>query len=179
MSTIKSNHSRWLIIAAVAFFFMIIIPAFFGGDQFPLDKRVLLIGILGIAVGLLTALGLAINFVIDRYIRPLKQLAEETNLITAVNPSHRIDIKGVKEVRLLAQVINEKAESFEELQKDVWRKIELATAQSEEEKNILAAIVSELPEGILICNAEGQIILYNKQARRYLEGDEIRTFRAA
>ncbi len=133
-------------------------------------------GILGIAVGLLGALGLAMSLMIRRYIRPLRKLAEETNLITSVNPSHRIDIKGGKEVLRLAQVINEKAESFEEDQKEVCRKIELATTQSEEEKNILAAIISELPEGILICNAECQILLYNKQARRYLEGDEKRTF---
>jgi DNA polymerase III subunit epsilon len=177
LSTIKSNNSRWLIIAAVAFFFMIIIiPDFYSRDQFPLDKTVFVVGILGIAVGLLAALGLARRVMIDRYIRPLRELAEETNLITSVNPSHRIVIKGGKEVLRLAQVINEKADSFEELQKDVWRKIELATAQSEEEKNILAAIVSELPEGILICNAECQILLYNKQARRHLEGDEKRTF---
>jgi DNA polymerase-3 subunit epsilon len=167
-----------LILAAAAFFFMIIIPAFLGGDQFPLDQRVFVVGILGIAIGFLAALGLAMSVMIHRYVRPLRKLAEETNLITSVNPSHRIDIKGGKEVLRLAQVIKEKAESFEELQKDVRRRIELTTKQSEEEKNILAAIVSELPEGILICNAEGQILLYNKQARRYLEGDEKRPFPA-
>jgi DNA polymerase-3 subunit epsilon len=173
----SSNNSLRLIIAAVLSFFMIIIiTAFSFRDQWPWDQRAFVVGILGIAAGLLAALGLAMSVMIHRYIRPLRKLAEETNLITSVNPSHRIDIKGGKEVLRLAQIINEKADRFEELQKDVWRKIELATAQSEEEKNILAAIVSELPEGILICNAEGQILLYNKQARRYLEGDEKRTF---
>ncbi len=47
--------------------------------------------------------------------------------------------------------------------------IRLASVEAEEEKNILAAFISELPEGVLICNAEGQILLYNRQARQFLE----------
>jgi DNA polymerase-3 subunit epsilon len=46
--------------------------------------------------------------------------------------------------------------------------IEEARATAEEEKNILAAIMAELPEGVLICNNDGRILLYNKQARRFL-----------
>ncbi|MBW2438023.1 MAG: DNA polymerase III subunit epsilon, partial [Deltaproteobacteria bacterium] len=38
------------------------------------------------------------------------------------------------------------------------------------EKNTLAAIMAELPEGVLICNTEGQIILYNSRARQLLSG---------
>jgi len=172
----SDKNSGWLITAAVFAFFMIIIAALSFRHQPPLDQGAFGVGILGIAVGLLAVLGLALSVMIHRYIRPLRKIAEETNLITSVNPSHRINIKGGREILRLVQIINEKADRFEELQKDVWHKIQLALAQAEEEKNILAAIVSELPEGILICNAEGQILLYNKQARRHLEGDDKITF---
>jgi DNA polymerase-3 subunit epsilon len=43
-----------------------------------------------------------------------------------------------------------------------------ARAQSEEEKSILAAIMSELPEGVIVCNPEGQILLYNNRAKLLL-----------
>jgi DNA polymerase-3 subunit epsilon len=166
------KKSWWPVVAAFCACFLLIIAAFSFWREPPLDQRSVMAGILIIAAGLLAVLGLAAGFMIHRYIRPLRKLAEETNLITSVNPSHRIDMKGVRDITRLVQIINEKADRFEELQKDVSTKIQLAMAQAEEEKNILAAIVSELPDGILICNAEGRILLYNKQARRCLEGDE-------
>jgi DNA polymerase-3 subunit epsilon len=47
--------------------------------------------------------------------------------------------------------------------------IHFARTESEKERNILAAVVSELSEGILICNSDGQIILYNKKAKQMFE----------
>ncbi|PKN04970.1 MAG: DNA polymerase III subunit epsilon [Deltaproteobacteria bacterium HGW-Deltaproteobacteria-9] len=167
------NKYRWSIVASIATFCILIIMITFSfRQQAPFDHKALLISLFMITLLLLAGLGFAIGILFHHYIRPMRKLAEETILITSVNPSHRIDIKGGKEVLHLVQIINEKADRFEELQKDVWYKIQLAMAQAEEEKNILAAIVSELPEGILICNAEGQILLYNKQAKHYLEGDD-------
>jgi DNA polymerase-3 subunit epsilon len=171
----SDNKSRWLIIAALLIFCMITIAVFALWQQLPFDQKTVLVGILNIGIGFLAALGLAMGVAIHRYIRPLRKIAEETNLISSVNPSHRIDLKGDKEILRLVQIINAKADHFEELQKDVWHKIQMAMAQAEEEKNILAAIVSELPEGILICNADGQILLYNKQARRDLEANDRNT----
>jgi DNA polymerase-3 subunit epsilon len=169
----SGNNFWWLFIAALAAFLTItVMTAFSFSYRLPLDSRTFTAMVLVIAVLALTGLGLALGVMIHRYIRPLRKVAEETIVISSVNPSHRIASQGGGEVRRLIQIINDKADSFEELQKDVWRKIQMAMAQAEEEKNILAAIVSELPEGILICNADGSILLYNKQARRYLEGDD-------
>lgn len=36
-------------------------------------------------------------------------------------------------------------------------------------ENILAAFISELPEGVLICNTAGEMLLYNRRAREFLE----------
>ncbi|MGB5079241.1 MAG: exonuclease domain-containing protein, partial [Burkholderiales bacterium] len=45
-------------------------------------------------------------------------------------------------------------------------------ARLEEERNRLAALMSELVEGVLVCNAEGRILLYNEQARALFTGAE-------
>jgi len=39
------------------------------------------------------------------------------------------------------------------------------------EQNILGAIISELPQGVLICNAEGQVLLFNRRARELCDRD--------
>jgi CBS domain-containing protein len=99
----------------------------------------------------------------------ISKLAEETNLIAFVNPSHRINIEVNKDFVRLVRAINKLADRYEELSNDVQQKIQLANAETEAEKSILAAVMSELPEGVLICNAEGQILLYNNRARQFLE----------
>jgi DNA polymerase-3 subunit epsilon len=96
------------------------------------------------------------------------RLAEETRIINSVNPAHRIRLEGSKDIQRLVQIINEAADRIESLQQNVNLKVSQAKAETENEKNILAAILSDLPEGVLICNEEGQIILYNIQAKLFL-----------
>lgn len=181
----NSNNKSWWFIAASAAIFLIIITivAFSFWHQLSLDQRVFLAGIFkrhfgyifSVAFFLLAGLGFALDGIFRNYINPMSKLAEETALIHSVNPSHRIKLEGGKSILRLVQIINEGACNLEELQRNVEQRIELAKTEAEEEKNILAAIISELPEGVLICNAEGQILLYNKQARQFLEGDDSET----
>ena len=117
---------------------------------------------------LLAGLGFALDGIFHTYILPMGRLAEEATLINSVNPSHRIKLEGSKDIIRLAQIVNEAADRYEELQNNVEKKIHLARAESEEEKDILAAIMSELPEGVLVCNTEGRILLYNKRVKQFL-----------
>ncbi|MBI9084317.1 MAG: hypothetical protein JEZ11_12015 [Desulfobacterales bacterium] len=121
----------------------------------------------GICV-ILAAIGFAIDGIYRNYVLPINRLTEETRLIHAVNPSHRIRVEGGRDMLALAQVINEGADQFEALFQSVGRKIEAARSELEDEKNILVAIMAELPEGVLICNTDGRILLYNRRARHLL-----------
>lgn len=47
-------------------------------------------------------------------------------------------------------------------------RIQEADSNLQAEKKILAAVISELPEGVLICNAEGRMLLFNRRAREFL-----------
>ncbi len=106
------------------------------------------------------------SLVIRLYIHPVRRLAEETKLIQTANSSHRITPHGGTSLRDLTTTINDLAEHFSNLQKSVDKEITLSKADLEKEKNILAAFVGELQEGVLICTAEGRIIFYNRQAKR-------------
>jgi DNA polymerase-3 subunit epsilon len=46
--------------------------------------------------------------------------------------------------------------------------VETAKAKTEAEKNMLATIMSELTQGVLICDTVGRILLYNREAQRVL-----------
>ena len=103
------------------------------------------------------------------YIIPILQLAEETRLITAVNPKYRANVQGGPEVRHLIGIINESAVANEQLQNEVDQRIAQAAAALDEEKNRLVALMSELPHGVIVCNTDGQILLYNQQAMALIE----------
>lgn len=99
------------------------------------------------------------------YIIPILQLAEETRLISAVNPKHRVTIQGGPEIRHLIGIINESAAAYERLQTEIDQRISQSATDLDEEKNRLAALMSELPHGVIVCNTDGQILLYNQQAK--------------
>jgi DNA polymerase-3 subunit epsilon len=98
---------------------------------------------------------------------PMNKLSEEVELIHSVNPAHRIQLEGAHGLMQLVEKINAGAEKYEKMEKSVFDRVHIAKAELEEEKNILAAIMAELPEAVLVCNKEGMIILYNSQAKRY------------
>ena len=99
--------------------------------------------IFAIAFLILAGIGFALDGIFHIYILPLSRLSEETVLINSVNPSHRVKTDGSKDIVRLAQTINDWAERCEILQNDVQTQVDLAKAEAEREKNILAAIMAE------------------------------------
>ena len=142
-----------------------------GQLQFILTLLTQFIGpVLFITLLILLVSGAAVLTVFRKFILPTRKIADEIALINSSNPSHRIRSDGGMEIRQLCERINEGAERYESLAKNVEEKIQHARAASEQEKNTLAAIMAELPEGVLICNTEGRILLYNNRARQMLIG---------
>ncbi len=123
--------------------------------------------ILVIGLALIAWFGFMFARVFRNAIIPMNQLSEEVELIHSVNPAHRIQLEGAYGLTQLVEKINTGAEQYEKLEKSVFDRVHIAKAELEEEKNILAAIMAELPEAVLVCNKEGMIILYNSQAKRY------------
>lgn len=103
------------------------------------------------------------------YIIPVLRMAEQARLITTANPSYRITTEGAHELVMLADVINESAEAFQKLQVEVDSKIHLSSLALKEERNRLAALMSELPYGVVVCNRDGRILLYNPLAQEMLQ----------
>ncbi len=140
-----------------------------------LDERAFLSDILADRLGIIVIftffLLIGVGSTLDRLFKiymHATRLHEETQLILTANPDHRITPEGPSETRQLAHVINTFAERHQSLQLDVETKIRAARADLEEEKDILAALMSELAQGVLVCNIEGQILLYNHRARLLL-----------
>lgn len=173
----SNNKFWWFAAVSISITLMIvsILTVLFWQHLSPEEKLFLIninkqhfVYIFSVAFLLLGVLVFALDGIFNTFILPIGRLAEEATLINSVNPSHRISLEGSKDIMRLVQIINEGADRFEELQKNIDQKINLAKAKAVEEKNMLAAIMSELPEGVIICNAEGRIILYSRKAKEFL-----------
>jgi len=121
---------------------------------------------LGLAIGLVVAAVAVTAAVLVRvYVLPLRRLAREASLIANANPAYRTDTWRLPPLRGLALAVNELAERSQAAQQDVEGQIGAAGAELEQERNRLAALMSELTLAVLVCNVEGQILLYNAAAR--------------
>lgn len=127
----------------------------------------LLVGILG--VGLISVM---LQPVIRSYFTDTRSLAEEARIMLTANPDYHIEPRGASGLRLLGEALNEFAGRARELREEVDARIAEAKASVEEERNRLAALMSELTQGVLVCNREGRILLYNERARQLFAGGD-------
>jgi DNA polymerase III subunit epsilon len=111
------------------------------------------------------ALGALVWLLYRAYALAPMRMREQALVMVASNPSLRLQERGASEIRTLAQVVNALADQRESLQQDVAQKIEQAKASVEEERNRLAALMSELTQSVVVCNLDGRILLYNSRAR--------------
>ncbi len=120
--------------------------------------------------GLITAFGFIAGMMLLRglfqqYVQGLLRMAETLHLMLGANRNFRVTPEGPPEVRELARAANDLAQQRDELLTDVDAQIRQAKATVEEEKNRLAALMSELAMGVVVCNLDGRILLYNSRAR--------------
>ncbi len=120
--------------------------------------------------GLLTVMGFVAGVMLLRslfqhYVHGLMRMAETLRLMLGANRNFRVAPEGPPEIRELARAANDLAQQRDELLNDVEAQIGQAKATVEEEKNRLAALMSELALGVVVCNLDGRILLYNSRAR--------------
>lgn len=101
------------------------------------------------------------------YLAATRALGQEAEVLLA-NPGHRLRLKGPFELQALARLINRLAAEKEALEREVAAKIAEAKGLVERERQLLAALVGHLPQGVVLANPRGQVLLYNPTARRLL-----------
>lgn len=112
---------------------------------------------------LLMLLAILLKLVFDAWLAPLSRLSEQAGLLLS-NPGHRAVPEGAPQVRLLAERFNALAAASQQVQDEGQARIDSAMRSLADEKNRLAALMADLSLGVLVCNLEGRILLYNTQA---------------
>ncbi len=114
------------------------------------------------------AFGFAADWIFRAYVVPINRMAEKMEVINTVNPDLRVPVSGSSDVRQLAHILNQSAERMAGLVHGVASEATRDRGTVESERAILAALLSDLPQGILVCNLKGRIVFYNRKAKKLL-----------
>jgi DNA polymerase-3 subunit epsilon len=123
-----------------------------------------------VLIGMTWVLGLVsiaatLHWLFRRYAAAPARLVEQTQVLLAAPKAAPMNHEGTKETKALADVIFQLASQRDSLREDVAAQIAQASAGVQQEKNRLAALMSELTQSVVVCNLDGRIILYNNRAR--------------
>ncbi|MDA3916502.1 MAG: exonuclease domain-containing protein [Deltaproteobacteria bacterium] len=177
----KQTHPFWKYVSftLLGLTAVIFIILFFFWNSLNNEESTLLIKIFNqyylYIIGILFISGCAVffglEFIFNEYIKPLKKISSEASMIVSSNHSHRLNITGNKDIKLLSSAINNFAENLENMDKNITEQALTARKDTEKERNLLAAIMAELPQGVVICNKNGRILLFNNLAKTILTQD--------
>lgn len=98
------------------------------------------------------------------YVLGLRRAASEVEAL-AQDGSRRLQPDGPSEMQELAVAVNKLAERRQVLERDVEERIRSANRAADEERNRFAALISEIKLGVVVCNRDGRVLLYNPRAR--------------
>ena len=94
------------------------------------------------------------------------QLAEQARVLLTTPGGRTVgSASWPADLRALAQTLEALAAQREQLRADVAQEVARASRAMEQERNRLAALMSELTQGVVVCNLDGRILLYNTRAR--------------
>lgn len=129
------------------------------------------IALLGAA--LVAGLVVGVQRVIVGQRRAAGVLLDETRLIADASRDHRIDPGAVSPWGELARTVNHLADHRRRAEDDVDQQIAAAREDIARERNLLAALMSELAVAVVVCNPHGRILLYNAAVRDLGEATDV------
>ena len=129
----------------------------------PLGLEAVELAVAGLA-GLAVAGLVAAWFVRARLLRPIAALAAETSFIAEARSGHVVSPAAHPWLRPLPQAIGALADALARERARRAEEIADATRDVAEQKARLEAILRDLSEGVLVCNLDHRVLLYNQTA---------------
>jgi DNA polymerase-3 subunit epsilon len=120
------------------------------------------------AAGLAVMLGALLRAWFAAYPQAARRMADEVRDLHAVDAERRVEPRGGPEMQQLAAAMNAFAVVHRTLKTSIGARVDESNARLEQEKQRLAALMSQLAQSVIVCNDEGRILLYNARATELL-----------
>ena len=107
----------------------------------------------------------ALKRLYHQHVAAAAQLLEQARSRTGGEVTHALASEGSPALRGLAETVNTLVRQRSELHELMGAKVAEAAQQIDQERQRLAALMSELTQAVVVCNLDGRILLYNQRAR--------------
>ncbi len=97
-------------------------------------------------------------------VRAVLKIQHGAELMSTVNPDHRLDVRTGDELQALAQEINRLVEQLGDARQGLAERLAAATGELDTERRRLAGVLGELAEGVVVASADGRVTLANRAA---------------
>ena len=97
-------------------------------------------------------------------IRTVRMIQDGTELMTTVNPDHRIEVRTGNELEALAEDVNQLADHLRDAKGGLDFRVAEATRELRGGGETLAAILEALADGVVVATLDGRITLANPVA---------------
>jgi DNA polymerase-3 subunit epsilon len=124
----------------------------------------LLLLLLGLAGGLLFTRALH-----ERYVSAVARLVEHMTMAVRAERLVQLPVGGGRAQQSLARAANALLLERDQLRHHMHDHVASASASVVSERDHLAALMAELKQSVLVCNAQGLVLLYNEQAAEQLK----------
>ncbi|MBI3514674.1 MAG: PAS domain-containing protein [Proteobacteria bacterium] len=116
------------------------------------------------AAGLAAGLGVLWLILDWRFLRPLARFAAGARFIAETHPVGRVTLPEHPALGTLPEAVDALCRRLGAVEREFGDAVAAATGSVEEQKQRLEAILSDLAEGVLVCNLDHQVLLYNQVA---------------
>ncbi len=176
-------HERWSLRARFAMFFALIaaaVPLVIGialwlaatrMEDNPVPPLVLFGGAASFAlIGIIAW----VAQLFDTHVaRPIVTVSRDLQTLMHANPEHEIHENEARYLGVLGPTVRQASEAMRQLRSDIDAKVEEATRSLERQRQRLETVLRDLNEGVVVCNLDHQVLLYNQRALQalYFGGD--------
>ncbi len=175
--SMKPRATFWAFLGIIA---VVMLVLFGGATWWMLDsvqdaelRFRLLAGSLGGGFALMAVLTLIWAVLDVTLLQPLQSLTRGMEIMTHTNPAHALELPAFHLLGELPEAVHSLAEHLHEARDQVAQALESGAARVEAQKLRLEAILRELDNGIVVCDAQGRILLYNPAALRMLGSNAV------
>jgi DNA polymerase-3 subunit epsilon len=133
-------------------------------------KAVIYLG--GGAMVLTTVLAMFWAVLDSALFRPLEALSRVAEIIVGVNPVHSLELPPFHLLGDIPEKVHNLGAALEKAKLECAEAIISSSAGMEEQKARLETVLKELKEGVVVCDTEGRILLYNAAAQRLFRNSE-------
>jgi DNA polymerase III epsilon subunit family exonuclease len=120
------------------------------------------------ALVLLAVCGLVVNALLERYPVALQRLSGQARVLLTSEAAHPVQATGAPEIEELAAIIDRLGNRWQDATRASAARSAAENQRLREERDRLAALMSDLVEGVIVCNADGRVLLYNQRAAELL-----------